>query len=201
MKTVKLMLLVPAIVLMSFNYAGLTDSEREFAVKHLKETKKDLMAKVKGLSDAQLNFKATPESWSIAECVEHIAITENMISGAAYGGLKSEADPSRRSELKMTDEQIVGFITDRSGKVKTQESMEPKNSYGSYKETLKAFSIKRDENIAFMQKTNEDMRNHFNDFPFGVIDTYQTMLFMSGHTKRHTEQIVEVMENANFPKK
>lgn len=201
MKTVKLMLLVPAIVLMSFNYAGLTDTEREFAVKHLKETKKDLLVKVKGLSDAQLNFKVTPESWSIAECVEHIAITENMISGAAYGGLKSEADPSRRSELKMSDEQIVDFITDRSEKVKTQKSMEPKNSYGSYKETLKAFTSKRDENISFMQKTTEDMRNHFNDFPFGVIDTYQTMLFMSGHTKRHTEQIEEVMANINFPKK
>ncbi|MEP2668428.1 MAG: DinB family protein [Cyclobacteriaceae bacterium] len=201
MKTVKLMLLVPAIVLMSFSYAGLTDSEREFAVKHLKETKKNLLNKLKGLSDTQLSFKATPESWSIAECVEHIAITENMISGAAYGGLKGEADPSRRSKLKMSDEQIVGFITDRSGKVKTQEAMEPTNSFGSYKETLKAFTTKRDENIAFIQKTNEDMRNHYNDFPFGVIDTYQTMLFMSGHTKRHTAQIEEVMENANFPKK
>lgn len=201
MKKLKLMLLFPVLVLMSFNNPGLTDTEREFAIKHLKRTKMELLNKVKGLSEAQLNFKPDPESWSVAECVEHIAITEGTISGAAFGGLKGETDHARRSEIKMSDEQILGFITDRSGKAKAQESMVPSNSFGSYQESLKAFTAKRDENIAFIKKTSEDMRHHYNEFPFGLIDTYQTMLFMSGHTQRHTAQIEEVMANANFPKK
>ncbi len=158
-------------------------------------------AKVKGLSEAQLNFKATPESWSIAECVEHLALSENMIFGMAQSGLKDAADPAKRSEVKMSDEAIVGMITDRSSKVKTQEPFEPKNSYGSYKNTLKEFVSKRDEHIAYIKKTNDDLRNHYNQFPFGTVDVYQTILFMSGHTKRHTLQIEEVMADANFPKK
>jgi len=117
------------------------------------------------------------------------------------GGLKGDADPAKHSEVKMSDEAIIGLITDRSSKIKTQEPFEPKNSFGTYEETLKAFSIKRDENIAFIKKTEEDMRSHYNEFPFGLVDTYQTILFMSGHTMRHTAQIEEVMANANFPKK
>ncbi|MEQ8424056.1 MAG: DinB family protein, partial [Cyclobacteriaceae bacterium] len=180
MKTIKLLMTIPAFVLMSFNYAGLTGAERDFAVKHLNDSKNNLLKKVKGLSEAQLNFKASPESWSIAECVEHIAISENMISGFAMGGLKGDADPAKHSEVKMSDEAIIGLITDRSSKVKTQEPFEPKNSFGSYKETLKAFGTKRDENIAFIKNTEEDMRSHYNEFPFGLVDTYQTILFMSG---------------------
>lgn len=201
MKTVKLLLLIPVLLLMSFNYAGLTNSERDFAVKHLQESKANLLNKVKGLSEAQLNFKASPESWSIAECVEHIAISENMIWGMAQGALKAEADPAKHSEVKMTDDGIIGMITNRDQKVKTQEPFEPKNTFGSYKETLKAFTTTRDEHIGYVKKTSDDLRNHYNEFPFGLVDTYQTILFMSGHTKRHTAQIEEVMANANYPKK
>jgi hypothetical protein len=124
-----------------------------------------------------------------------------MIFGMMQGGLKGDADPSKRSEVKMTDEAIVGMISDRTNKVKTQDPFEPKNSFGSYAETVKAFKAKRDENIAYVKNTSDDLRNHYNEFPFGLVDTYQTILFMSGHTKRHTLQIEEVMANANFPKK
>ncbi|MFZ1807496.1 MAG: DinB family protein [Cyclobacteriaceae bacterium] len=198
MKTVKLLLLVPAIVLMSFNYAGLTDSEREFAVKHLKETKKDLLGKVKGLSDAQLNFKATEESWSIAECVEHITKSENMIWGMVEGPQKGEPT---KAENGMTDEALVGMITSREQKIKTQEMFKPTGAYASTKDAMKEFGTKRDEHIKYVQSTSADLRSYFNDMPFGKMDAYQAIIFMSGHTKRHTAQIEEVMANAKFPKK
>jgi 60 kDa SS-A/Ro ribonucleoprotein len=40
-----------------------------------------------------------------------------------------------------------------------------------------------------------------NDFPFGKIDTYQTILFMAAHSRRHTAQIEEILNNPGFPKK
>lgn len=203
MKTLKLLLLIPVFLFFNFttNAPGLTAAERDFAAKHLKETKDYLTSKVKGLSDAQLNFKASPDSWSIAECVEHIAISENMLWGFAQGGLKEEANPAKRSEVKMSDEAVIGLITNRDQKIKTQEAFEPKNTFGSFKETLSAFTSTRDQHIDYVKKTNDDLRNHFNEFPFGLVDIYQTILFMSGHTKRHTLQIEEVMANVNFPKK
>ena len=99
----------------------------------------------------------------------------------------------------MTDEQVLGIITDRSNKVKTRPEMEPKNTFGSADGSLAAFMKKRKENINYVKKTTDDLRNHFADFPFGKIDSYQTILFMSGHTERHTKQILEVIASSGFP--
>ncbi len=200
MKTVKLLLLIPVIALLSFNVAtpGLTDSERDYATKHLKETKDGLLNSVKGLSDAQLNFKASPESWSVAECVEHLTKSENIIWGMVEGPLKGEPT---KAENAMTDEALVGMISSREKKVKTQEMFEPSGAYASTKDALKEFSAKRDEHIKYVQGTTADLRSYYNDMPFGKMDAYQAIIFMSGHTKRHTLQIEEVKANANFPKK
>ena len=202
MKTLKLFLLTVAVVSMSFNHpdAGLTEAERKYAVDLLQETKDNLNKKVKGLTAEQLKFKADATSWSVAECVEHIAISENNLFGFAQMGLKEPADPSKRSEVKMTDDAIVKMISDRSGKVKTSEAFEPTGKFGSFDATLGEFKTKRDSNINYIKTTSDDLRNHYNDFPFGKIDTYQTILFMAAHSKRHTDQIDEVMKNPNFPK-
>lgn len=182
-----------------FSQTEISKEEREKALAHLQSTKAALMEAVDGLTEEQLNYKATPESWSIAECVEHIAISEGMIFELIKESLKPEADPSLRSEIKMTDDQVSVIIADRTNKVKTSEAFEPKDGFGSYEGSLEAFNDKRSTSIDFVEKTTDDLRNHYSDFPFGKLDTYQTILFMSAHTDRHTKQIVEVKENANFP--
>ena len=53
---------------------SLSKKERKFATEHMKNTKGDVTGAVKGLTDAQLNYKAAPDKWSIKECVYHIAI-------------------------------------------------------------------------------------------------------------------------------
>jgi hypothetical protein len=203
MKPYRLFFVTIAIAVMSFNSPSseLSDAERKYASNLLEETRKDLVNKVSRLTPEQLNFKADPGSWSVAECVEHIAISENNIFGFAQAGLKEAADPSKRSEVKMTDEAIIKMISDRSNKVKTQEAFEPTGKFGSFEATLDEFTRKRNDNIRYINTTSDDLRNHYNDFPFGKIDTYQTILFMAAHTKRHTDQIAEVMSNSNFPKK
>ncbi len=178
----------------------LTNAERESAINHLTESLADIEKTVHGLSEAQLNFKASDEAWSIAECIEHIAISETALFGIVEGSLQNEPDSSLRGEVKMTDEQIVGFIEDRSTRVKTQQPFEPTNKFESYEGSLKAFSTKRAENIKFVKTSEEDLRNRYFDFPFGKLDSYQVVLFISGHSIRHLKQIKEVMANEGFPK-
>lgn len=203
MKALKFVLLSIAMVSMSFDRPSdtLTDAERKYVANLLQETRDDLVTKVKNLSPTQLNFKPGASTWSVAECVEHIAISENNIFGFAMMGLKEPADPSRRSEIKMKDDEIVTMISDRSTKRKTQEAFEPTGKFGSFEATLKEFINKRDGTIRFVKTTSDDLRNHYNDFPFGKLDSYQTILFMAAHSKRHTAQIEEVMNQPDFPKK
>jgi uncharacterized damage-inducible protein DinB len=202
MRQKRLILLIVAIATMSFNVFAptLSDAERKYASKLLQETRDDLLKKVKGLTPEQLNYKPDANSWSVAECVEHIAISENNLWGFGQKSLQEPADPAKRSEIKMTDEGIVKMIADRSSKVKTQEAFEPKNNFGSFEGSLKEFKTKRDEHIKYVGTTSDDLRNHYNDFPFGKIDTYQTILFMASHSRRHIGQIEEVMNSVDFPK-
>ncbi len=202
MKAIHLLLLVLIVPLVSFDKlnASLNDAERARAIDYLKSTESGLYAAIKGLSEEQLNFKPDEESWSIAECVEHIAISEQQIFGLVDMSLKTEADPSKRGEVKMTDEQIFGFIVDRSSKVKTRPEFEPDNKYGSHKGALKEYKKLRKEHIDYVKKTNDDLRNHYFEFPFGMTDAYQVIVFMAGHNKRHVLQIEEIKAHADFPK-
>lgn len=203
MKSMKLLFLTIAIVSMSFNRpdSSLTDEERNYAAHFLMETKEELLKKVKDLTVDQLNWKPDESSWTVAECVEHIAISENDLFGFSQMSLKEPADPSKRNEVKMSDVEVVKMITDRTHKFKTTEAFEPTGKFGSFDATLKEFVTRRDSNINYIKTTADDLRNHFNDFPFGRIDAYQTILFMAAHAKRHTDQINEVINNPKFPGK
>lgn len=201
MKSIKVVICALLFLTASFtDMVGLTDAERKYASNLLQESKQELLAKVKGLSPAQLAFKADSASWSIAQCVEHIAVTEDGLFGMSQSTLKSPADPSKRSEVKMSDDQVLKMITDRSSKFKAQEAVKPSGRFGSFDAALKSFASSRDKNIKYINTTSDDLRNHYTDFPFGKVDAYQTIIFMVGHSKRHTAQIDEVMQNANFPK-
>ena len=57
----------------------LTQADKTLA--YLESTKAGVLASVKGLSPAQLNFKPAPDRWSVAECLEHIASAEDFIRG------------------------------------------------------------------------------------------------------------------------
>src|SRR5688500_14265679 len=203
MRLEKLFILVLAVAAMSFDKPSteLTDAERKYATLLLKETKDALIKEVNGLTPEQLDFKPDANSWSVAECVEHLAISENNLFGFCQMSLQQPADPSKRSEVKMSDDAVVKMISDRTAKMKTSDAFEPSGKFGSFQSALTEFKTKRDNNINYIKTTSDDLRNHYNDFPFGKIDAYQTILFMAAHSKRHIAQIEEVMKNPNFPVK
>ncbi|MEZ4779143.1 MAG: DinB family protein [Flavobacteriaceae bacterium] len=195
----KIALILATVFLSNVSFAQISKEERQNAIAEMMKTQEHFLKTIDGLSDAQLNFKISEDSWSIAECVEHIAISENNLFGLAMGSLETPADPSRRSEVSMSDEQLMAIIVDRSHKVKTSEAFEPSGKFGSFEETVKAFLEKRKSNIEYVSTTDADLRNHYAQLPFGTIDAYQALIFMSGHTERHILQMEEVMGSSDFP--
>jgi hypothetical protein len=180
---------------------SISKKERKYATTMMKDHKMAVMQTIKGLSDAQLNFKPSADSWSVKECMYHIAVTEKMIWEMMQGAMKGAATPDKRSEIKMTDEQVVAAVESREKKVKTFTPMEPQNTpYKSMEEAVAAFKEMRAEHIKYVKTTTEDLRNHMTQLPFGTVDCYQMSLFMTAHTERHRKQMEEVKANPNFPK-
>jgi hypothetical protein len=198
----KIFLLAGLSILLSFTVASdpVTEKERKEALSYFKETQKALADEIRGLSENQLNWKPADSVWSVAECVEHIALSEKNIFDMAMSSLKGNADPSKRSQLKFDDEAVKKFITDRSFKVKTREGFIPTGQFGNTEKTLAVFNERREALINYMKNTQDDLRNHFAEMPFGLLDTYQMLIFLSGHTRRHTLQIAELKSLPGFPK-
>ena len=180
---------------------SISQNERKYALKEMKETKTDVFKIVKGLSDVQLNFKAAPDHWSVKECIYYIALSENNLWHLLESTMKAPANPDKRSEIKITDDQLVKMMEDRTHKIKTQEAFEPKNApWKSVTEALDDFKAKRNDHIKYMKTTTEDLRNHVVQLPFGWIDCYQLYLMIAAHNNRHLQQINEIKADTGFPK-
>ncbi len=182
--------------------AQLTNSERKMVAKHLKSTLKTLQKTVKGLTEEQMNFKPGDGQWSVKECVYHIALSETNLWTWMQGVTAAPANPDKRSEIKMTDEQLIAAIGSREQKVKTFETFEPKNAkWASVSEALAFIKTERNKHIDFMKTSDADFRNHVAlESPVGAMDAYQLVLLMSSHTVRHSKQIAEIKSNPAFPK-
>ncbi len=183
-----------------FQQSAITEVERKYLVDFMVKTKQRLLKDVKGLTPAQLNFKPDSSRWSVAECVEHIALTENSNMSRVTEGLKTDADPSKRSQITMKNEDILKRYSDRSNKRKTGETLEPKSRFGSPEGAMNEFLEKRNANIEFLKNTKDDLRNRTTTYSFGTIDLYQCILALTAHSERHIIQLEEVMADLRFPK-
>ncbi len=178
----------------------LTAADRDRAMQYLESTKQAVLDATAGLSEAQWNFKPAPDRWSVAEVVEHIAAAEDYLMAMVSNQvMKAPARPAG-DDVKAIDDMVVAKIPDRSKKAQAPEPIRPNNRYGSPQASLKHFTDARAQTEAFL-KTHDDLREHAIDSPMGKkLDGYEWVLFVAGHSERHTKQINEVKADPNFPK-
>lgn len=182
--------------------APLTDADRAALVTELKASQQAVVDTVKGLTPEQMAFKAGPDRWSVAECVEHIAATEPMLFGFIEGKVLKTAPASEADRAKTTgkDTGVMEMVTNRTKKFQAPNEIRPNGRWSGRGELLKAFGDARAKTIAWAETTTEDLRAHVMSGPSGELDGYQWIMYLSGHTRRHLGQIKEVMASANFPK-
>ena len=181
----------------------LSQKEREQGVAELEGSRKAFLDATNGLSEPQWNFKPAPDRWSIAECAEHIGVTETFIlSLITEQALKGPAEPEKRALVQGKDNSLMTMVVDRTAKFKAPESIQPTRRWTTSGEITKNVLESRARTIEFVSTTQEDLRDHFMDHPvFKTLDTYQWILLTSGHMRRHTAQILEVKADPNFPKR
>ena len=176
----------------------ITNMEREQAVRYLAETRAGVIEAVKGLSEAQFNFKPGPDRWSIAECLEHIAIVENAVLSGVRVRLEKGPAPAADRDVKQIDAMILTTVPDRSTKVKAPPQLVP-TSNSTPAANLEHFLASRQQTVNWL-KSDSNLRGHVVDHPvLGPLDGYEWILAAAGHSERHTKQILEVKADPNFP--
>ena len=174
-----------------------TQAEREKAQRYLAETRKGVEDAVKGLTDAQWKFKAGPDRWSVAEVLEHITVTEGLVQGI-LDKLPQAPAPEAGFDAKKADAAVIAKMTDRSAKFQAPEVLHPAARW-TPQETLEHFLAARAQTAAKLQSM-PGLRAHVIPHPvFGPIDGYEWVLLAAAHSARHTQQILEVKADPNFP--
>ncbi|UPZ36085.1 DinB family protein [Sphingobacterium sp. PCS056] len=161
-----------------------------------------LQNNISGLSEAQLQFSPGEGKWSISQCLEHIIRSEKMLFDMAQKELAKTAQPQRKNEVKTTDQDLITMMTDRSQKFQAPKELQPTGKYNNSSIAMSDFTAAREPVVQYIKRANlDDLRNHISEYPTGIVDGYQNLLFIAAHCARHIKQIEEVKKNPNFPKK
>ena len=174
----------------------MTARDRQQLLAHFEMTEAWLVSEVEGLSEAQLRFRMTPESWTITDVVEHLAIAEpqywkNLTDSMAVPvkeGYKPQA----------SDADILWYGIDRTERNKTGEARVPHGTYPSVKESLAAFRTLRKTMLETAKTSQDDYRGRA--LVGGNMDVYQWYLMISTHSQRHILQIREIKAHSGYPK-
>jgi hypothetical protein len=179
-----------------------TQGERDRALSELHATTKAFLDSIDGLSEAQWTYKPAPETWSIAEVAEHIALSEDALFELATAKLlQSPAQaPRDRAAVQKLDAKVLESVADRTQKAKAPEFLQPGGKWPNKAKLVEAFRQSRGRTIAFIRETDEDLRAHrMANETFGELDAYQWILLIAAHSDRHTKQIKEVAAAPDFP--
>jgi hypothetical protein len=187
------------LVLSGVEAQTLSQADLDRGLQYLETTKKNIVEATRGLSDAQWNFKPSPFRWSMAQAMEHIALSEDLLREMVEDQIKKAA-PAPDRDLKKTDDMVLEVIPDRSKKFQAPEQLRPTNHFGSPEAALKHFLESRAKTVELLKNT-PDLRAHAVDSGlFKKLDAYQRILFIGAHSERHTKQMIEVKADPKFPK-
>jgi hypothetical protein len=179
----------------------LNDAERTYLIEQLELSKKNMLASISGLTEAQWRFKPAPNVWSVAECAEHLVLAEDYLFEATQSVLKSPTVERPASSNPQVDHMVVAGVLDRSKKATAPEPITPAGGkFATPAEAAREFIVRRDRTIAYAKTTQDDLRVHTAPGPLGAMDAYQFLLLIASHAGRHTLQIKEVEANPGYPK-
>lgn len=182
--------------------------EREFVLLHLAESRERLVEAVEGLSWEQRYFRPAEDRWSIADCVEHIAVLEadlfkrlqQAVLTPPARGRETEARGPEADASRM-DRIILERLPLRDVRAPAPAGMLPSGRWPDFEELMRQFEATRERTLRFAAVTQADLRGHSLPHPIlGRLDCYQWLLFFASHCERHVRQMEEVKNDARFPR-
>src|SRR5262245_52174126 len=105
--------------------ASLSESDKRGGLTLLDRTRSGVVAATKGLSEAQWKFKSAPSRWSVAEVMEHIALSEDMLFENTSRKVMQAPAGNEERDYKNIDKLVLSAIADRSQKAQAPEPLIP----------------------------------------------------------------------------
>jgi hypothetical protein len=167
-------------------------TRRERVLQELRATGEGFLKAVDETSEPAWGFKPAEGRWSVAETAEHTTLVLDSITEMLVTRLLEQPLPPRESSPRITDDQIIRLLFDRSRRRDAPAAMQPTGRYASRAETVSVFTGAQGRLIEWVSATDADLREFGAPHPaLGKLDGVQWLLFLAAHTERHTRQILE----------
>lgn len=180
--------------------AQLTQQDRDTLIKDLERSRTIFLEAIADVeTEAQWNYKPAPDRWSVAECAAHIIAAEQYFRDAIAAALKTPALPAAQQSTA-GDAVISKMVRDRTQKFQAPAQLEPTGKVVPRAQAIKDFEATRERTLQYVRTTQDPLREHGSGTPPQVTTAYQLVLMLSGHTERHTAQLLEVKASKGYPK-
>ena len=87
------------------------EADRKYLLEQMTRSRDEVLKETDGLTEAQWNFKETPDRWSIKQVVEHIAIWEMLLQHEISNSFEAGPQPERVKTAE-PDSISLNFIMD-----------------------------------------------------------------------------------------
>ena len=184
----------------------LTEEEHKELIDLLNESHELLMGLITGLSDEQWTFKQNPDRWSVGECAEHIVRSETSLLDRARTAMNGDPDDDWVEKTKGKTDLLRQVMPNRrpmgQGGATAPVEIRPSEKWDRAK-TIEEFYKIRGRVRAYVETIEGPVKNHTTEHPFpvfGWLTAHDWLIYVPLHTIRHSRQIIEVQEDANYPK-
>jgi hypothetical protein len=186
--------------------ATMVTADLEQARQYFAATRTRIVEATTGLSDGQAQFKPSPDRWSIAEILEHMAGAHERVLARVQKDLPLAPAPEADRNAQLIDSVVVEKIPDRTNRFKAPEFLAPTGKLPPSDSLARIFRG-YERLITFLEST-PDLRGHIlESLPlravskgtYSTMDGYQWALATAAHDERHVRQILEVKADSNYP--
>lgn len=166
-------------------------TKRTYLIDTLKESETNLLAVIEKVDEAGFLSKPNENTWSMAELVEHLIITDTGL----LQSIKKKGEHIRETTPEtVSDEIILKVIPKRDRKVTAPDFLVPKGRFKSKAEAIQAFRHTRATIENFVATTDLPLEKiAFKHFLLGLVNGEGWIVFMAGHCQRHTKQMEEMV--------
>jgi hypothetical protein len=163
--------------------------EKEQVLADLENGRNALLEVLSGVTEEIAARTPTPGKWSVLECVEHVAISEDYLFSQITASRYSEAAVAGKDR----EARILSRGLDRTRTVQSPEAGRPTGRFSTLGEALRHFLASRERTIRFVQNCGEDLRSRLTSHPIsGTVNCYEILLMIAVHSRRHSKQIEEI---------
>jgi uncharacterized damage-inducible protein DinB len=160
------------------------------------------------LNVEQLNYKTDPKSWSIAQCLDHLVISDKQYTSIIKRMAAGTYEPTFWAKMGIGAKFFGRFLIKTTTaipekKVKTLSSFEPSKSDLPADIVEKYQAHDKEWRAILSQLDGIDYANTRLSSPAGAAITYNLedlLTLLANHKERHYHQAMAVMQSEGFPK-